>query len=161
LYLNDGEKYFDVTQVSGADMETDGRSFAIFDFDNDGWQDIALMSTNSPRFRLLKNSLGDGSKNKRLVIKLVGAATSSEPNSGVSNRDGIGARLLVEYESGRKLMKHRQSGEGNVAQNSSLVWIGIAADDQVRSIKVLWPSGKTSKLNDFAGKDFIIVAEPK
>ena len=55
LFLNSAGNFADVTLVSGADDIADGRSFAIVDFDQDGWQDIALMSLNNPKFKLYRN----------------------------------------------------------------------------------------------------------
>ena len=49
LFINlDGKSFKDISIVSGADSVQDGRSFAIFDYDRDGWQDMVLTNSNGP-----------------------------------------------------------------------------------------------------------------
>ena len=56
LFLNRaGEQFVDVSGVSGLDDAADGRSFALLDFDRDGWLDIAVVNANAPLLRLYRN----------------------------------------------------------------------------------------------------------
>ncbi len=49
LFISDaGKSFSDISSVSGAHSISDGRSFAILDFDRDGWQDMILANVNSP-----------------------------------------------------------------------------------------------------------------
>ena len=51
LYINvDGERFHDLAGVSGLDDPGDGRSFAVLDYDRDGWPDMAVVSANAPLF---------------------------------------------------------------------------------------------------------------
>ena len=172
LFLNEnGSQFQNLTLVSGADHDGDGRGFAKLDFDNDGWLDIALVSTNWPRFRLYKNQLGQLANestneddepeegNRRIRIRLQGGSNSPQPNKSASNRDGIGAKILVTYESGRTVLKQRQVGEGNVAQNSGLIWIGFEPTDPVIKIKILWPSGIEQIVDELNTDEVIVVRE--
>jgi hypothetical protein len=146
MFLNDGQNYLDISLVSGADHLGDGRGFAKIDFDNDGWTDIALVSTNRPRFTLLRNQLADISKNRRYRIKLRGGHSGDSPNLLLTNRDAIGAKVIVNYRSGRILMLHRQSGEGNVAQNSAVLGVGFQTADPIAKITVVWPTGNQQQV---------------
>lgn len=149
LFLNDGIRFHNLTQVSGADQTNDGRSFVYFDFDKDGWLDIALANTNNPRFQLFRNQLSQVCANRRLQIRLIGGSANAQPTANESNRDAIGARILVEFESGRKAMTQKQVGQGNVAQNSELIWVGFEQPDPPIKLTVHWPSKKTTTVKDF------------
>ena len=159
LFLNDGQRYWNMTLVSDADHKGDGRCFARVDLDEDGWLDIALVSTNKPRLKLLRNQLGDVSDNRRYRIKLQGSHESSSADHTTSNRDAIGARVYATYQSGRTQLLHRQSGEGNVAQNSDLVWIGFEPDDPVAKVDIKWPSGRTQTVTDLSEERINLVVE--
>ena len=145
-FMWSGENFADVSTISGADDISDGRSFALIDFNNDGWQDIALMSLNQPRFKLYKNRLGEIFPERTdLKIRLVGGQSTNEPSSSWSNRDGIGSKVFVNFKGRNKpFLIQRQSGEGFAGQNSSLLRIGTNMDHSIESIEVHWPSGKKS-----------------
>jgi hypothetical protein len=145
LFLQLGDNFSDVTLVSGADDLADGRSFAVLDFDRDGWQDIALMSLNAPRFKLYRNQMGQiYPGNKSFRFRFVGGQTNAKPSSELSNRDGIGARVLVTFRSGKKVLVQNQAGEGFSSQNSATHSIGIPQGDSVIKLEIRWPSGKNA-----------------
>lgn len=148
LFIRTEKNFADVSLISGVDNISDGRSFATFDYDNDGWLDIALMSLNAPRFKLMRNQFGDlYPDNKWLRVKLIGGMTSAEASEEFSNRDAVGTIVKATFKSGKVAMFQRQSGEGFGAQNSELIHIGIGKDDSVEHLDILWPSGKKSKVD--------------
>ncbi len=76
LFIRHADNFADLTLVSGADDTSDGRSFAIVDYDQDGWQDIALMSLNAPRFKLFRNEMSSWyPNNQTLRFRLEGGNT--------------------------------------------------------------------------------------
>ena len=139
----------------------DGRGFALLDYDRDGWLDVALISTNKPRFQLFRNQLGvlfPGNKVRRL--KLVGSQKSSSASRGKTNLDGIGAKIWVYRKSGgRELLQH-QMGQGNVAQNSSWVWLAQPKDNPAVRLEIDWPSGRKSKMTLDEKTDDVVIREP-
>lgn len=147
LFMRAGDDFADVSTVSGADDLSDGRSFALLDFDGDGWQDLALMSLNVPRFKLFRNRFGEIYPERQSIkILLTGGQQAGEASSEFSNRDAIGSKVLVTYSDGSRVMLHRQSGEGFAGQNSRHLQVGVPEGKTVDSIEVQWPSGKTSQL---------------
>ena len=101
-FLRVADDFADVSTISGADDLDDGRAVALLDFDNDGWQDLAVMSLNEPRFKLFRNRMGDlFADNQYLRIQLVGGQNGGDSSSSFSNRDGIGAKVGVTFESGK------------------------------------------------------------
>jgi len=145
LFLQLGDNFTDVTLLSGADDMADGRSFATLDFDRDGWQDIALMSLNAPRFKLFRNKMSSvRGGNRPFQFRLKGGNTSSVATANLSNRDGIGARVLVVYASGKKILIQNQAGEGFSSQNSATQSIGIPVGDSIAKLEIRWPSGNNT-----------------
>jgi hypothetical protein len=148
MYLGGPDGFTDVTLVSGTDDLSDGRSFGLIDFDQDGWLDIVLMTLNRPRLKLFRNDLAERFRgNQPLRFQLVGGQQSASPSGQLSNRDGVGAKILISFKSGKTLMMHRQTGEGFASQNTRTLQIGCPADDKIVSLKVLWPSGKTTQVD--------------
>ncbi|MDG1510365.1 MAG: CRTAC1 family protein [Mariniblastus sp.] len=160
LFLNSAGNFADVTLVSGADDIADGRSFAVVDFDQDGWQDIALMSLNNPKFKLYKNQMQDlYPGNRSLRFRLRGSADSAQGQVGKTNRDGIGAKVYVKYRSGKTMIVQKQCGEGFATQNSGILSVGVPAGDEVVSLVVKWPSGKMSTIDSPDGQVITLIEE--
>ncbi|MDA7918701.1 CRTAC1 family protein [Mariniblastus sp.] len=160
LFLNSAGNFADVTLVSGADDIADGRSFAVVDFDQDGWQDIALMSLNNPKFKLYKNQMQDlYPGNRSLRFRLRGSADSAQGQVGKTNRDGIGAKVYVKYRSGKTMIVQKQCGEGFATQNSGILSVGVPAGDEVVSLVVKWPSGKMSTIDSPDGQVVTLIEE--
>lgn len=161
LFLSDGSGYEDLSGISGADHRGDGRGFAVLDFDRDGWQDIALYSTNYPRIKLLRNLLGDRLTGRsRIEVKLKGANKEASASNGLSAHDAVGAVVLATYKSGRKQLRRLSVGEGNVAQNSALLWFGQSEKDPVVRLDAKWPSGKRLSVSDPDSEAPIEMSEP-
>lgn len=161
LFLRYGDNFTDLTLVSGADDMADGRSYSIIDYDQDGWQDIALMTLNAPRFKLYRNEMGNlFPKNKPFRFRLIGGNRNAVASLELSNHDAIGARVLVTFASGKIVMMHKQAGEGFASQNSETLSIGIPPGDSVESLKIRWPSGKTSVVDSPNESEILTIEEP-
>lgn len=159
VFFQQGDNFSDVTLISGADDMADGRSCAFVDFDGDGWQDIALMSLNAPRFKLYRNEMGKYSDNGRLRFRLVGGNSEAAESTEFSNRDAVGSRVLVEFKSGKKVLLQKQAGEGFSSQNSEVLSIGIPKDDEVVSLSINWPSGKTTEVDSPSQTEIFTINE--
>lgn len=160
MFLRHGDNFSDVTLVSGTDDLADGRSFVIFDFDQDGWQDIAVMSLNAPRFKIYRNEMkAYYPDNTSFRFRLVGGNQSPKPNPSLSNRDAIGTQVLVTFESGKKIMMHKQAGEGFASQNSETQMIGIPPGDSVVRLDVRWPSGLKKRIDNPDASEILTIKE--
>lgn len=151
LYLNRGGKSFlDVSALSGLDFDTDGRSFAYLDYDQDGWLDVALASANAPQLQLMRNEMGDMTTETRnhVTLKFIGGNKDSQPSSTLSNRDGYGVKVTAKLESGVIIYREHLCGAGMAAQNSNKMHLGIGNSAFVKELKVVWPSGKTQTINN-------------
>lgn len=144
LFLQGAENFDDVSLVSGSDFREDGRGFALIDFDNDGWIDIATTSPNSPGFRLLRNTLGDTkspTRNGRVKITLVGGATEAKGQTQWSSRDAIGASVVVTIGDSKRRFQ-LSAGQGLSTQNAKQIHVGMGDAQAIDKVEVFWPGGK-------------------
>ena len=135
LYWNHGNGAFaDLSAVAGLDFPQDGRAFATFDFDRDGDVDILLNNRNSPQLRLLRNDLP--TSHRSVAFRLEGTE---------SNRDAVGARLVLETATGRRLTRSVRSGSGFRSQPSRTAHFGLGGEEAIRELTVFWPSGAVDR----------------
>ena len=161
--LGGSQGFADLSLVSGVDCLEDARSFAMLDYDADGWLDIALMSTQAPRFRLFRNRFGDGTKGGRvLTLRLEGAnhaATASPAAAATSARDAIGAVVTAVTTTGRRTFR-RSAGEGLASQNAAGLRLTLAPGESLRELQIRWPSGRTSTHRPKPGDSTLRLQEP-
>ena len=154
-----GREFHDISGISGIDTPQDGRTFAVWDYDRDGWQDIALLNINTPVLSLYRNQQSSiGNSRNMIAVKLIGGNRKATPSRQFSSRDGFGARVTINL-SERTLTRQHRCGEGLAAQNSSYLFFGIGDNDSAKSIEVRWPSGKTQRLEDVAAGQLATVFE--
>jgi hypothetical protein len=162
IYFRKDDNFSDMTLISGADFREDGRGFVLLDFDSDGWLDMGVTSPNHPRFRLVRNTIGDqeGASNNYLEVTLVGGQNSSETSSEWSPRDPFGSRVVVTIGD-QKRMFHLACGEGLSCVNANRIHVGMGTSTTIDSLEVFWPSGKkTSQKNISSGKRITIYENP-
>ncbi|MGI8603710.1 MAG: ASPIC/UnbV domain-containing protein [Verrucomicrobiales bacterium] len=141
LLLKRPDAFSDLSLVSGVDCREDARSFAMLDFDSDGWLDIALMSTNAPRFRLFRNRIGALTATSRLFTVHLEGGNHAAANSELSNRDAGGATVLAVTSIGRRIFR-RSLGEGLASQNAAAIRVTLAPGEELHELQINWPSGK-------------------
>jgi Tfp pilus assembly protein PilF/peroxiredoxin len=138
LLRNDGTGGFDeVAGAAGLDLDQDGRSFAVLDFDRDGDPDLAVMAARqTPQLRLFRNDYE--ARGARIAIRLKGTA---------GNRDAVGARVSVETDALRRT-RVVQAGSGFLSQHSKELVVGLGASRRVTKLRVVWPSGREQVFDD-------------
>ncbi len=160
LFLNqNGRHFIDFSGISGADSPADGRSFALLDFDRDGWQDLAVVNANAPLFELFRNQMGDGGSSAAILgLRLVGGNHADQPSRIWSARDGYGAAVTVDLAPG-KIVRQHHAGQGFSAQNSPIMRIGLGERSKAASVEVRWPSGKVQHTSNIAAGTMLTVYE--
>jgi ASPIC and UnbV len=152
--------FFDLSLLSGADCREDARSFAMLDFDNDGWLDIALMSTNAPRFRLFRNRIGTLTRGGRvLTLDLEGGNRTSAAGE-FGNRDAVGTLVTAVTSAGRRVYR-RSLGEGLASQNAAGLRLTFAPGEKLVELQIHWPSGRTSTHTPAPDATTMVIVEPK
>ncbi len=165
LFMSEGGTHFDdVSGLSGLDTPGDSRAFAIFDYDRDGWQDLALVNTNAPFLNLYRNELGRGAARERgrvVGLRFVGGNHASSASKTASNRDAVGSVVTADLGDIRLVREHR-FGDGFGVQNSATMLLGIGARDRIERLEVRWPSGKTDHLENVqAGALLTLYEDPE
>ena len=128
-----------------------GRGAAYADIDNDGDLDLLLTTNNGPA-RLLRND--NGNQNDMLRIKTVGTR---------SNRDGIGAKVIVKTAGGARLFGMVKSGSSYLSQSELPLTFGLGRPqgDGPVGVEVIWPSGHKDSLSGVAPNQSLVVQEGK
>lgn len=131
-FLNtQGERFADISAISGLDFIDDGRAVALTDWDHDGDLDIWVTNRTAPMIRFLRNDIGH--TNGFLSVRLRGETC---------NRDGIGARLELYLSDGSKRIRTLRAGEGFLAQSSKWVHFGLGDQQEIERLIVRWPGGE-------------------
>ena len=138
LLRNDGQGGFDdVSGTVGLDLDQDGRSFAVLDYDGDGDPDLVVMAARSaPQLRLFRNDFKE--RGAALALRLVGTRV---------NRDAVGARVTVETDRLRRT-KVVNAGSGFLSQHSKELLFGLGPSLRVVKLTVEWPGGGTQVFSD-------------
>ena len=145
----DGTTFTDVSTNLGQDFlrvaYQRGSSFG--DLNDDGFLDIVVTSLNDNP-RILQNSGDNG--NHWLMVDLRGRA---------SNRDAIGATVLLRTASGRTLLNHVSSTVGLMSSPDRRVHFGLGKEEDIESLEIRWPSGKLQVLKEVAPDRILRVEE--
>lgn len=124
-----------------------GRGLATLDYDRDGDLDLALASNRGPA-ELLEND-GGSRLGAALGLLLVGTP---------SNREGIGARVVVETAELAQV-EERRGGASYLAVHEAPMWFGLGPADHARSVVIRWPSGAEDRLGALAAGALHVVRE--
>ena len=154
LFHNKGKKKFEeVTGKLGRALNRAivGRGAAYGDFDNDGDLDLLITSNNGPA-RLLRND--NANQNDLLRVRTVGAK---------SNRDGIGAKVVVKTSKGRTVNAMVRTGSSYCSQSELPLVFGLGKPEEgiTLTLEISWPSGVKDRISDVKPNQFITVQETK
>jgi hypothetical protein len=132
LMLNTGKGFVNVSATAGRAFNSSltARGAAFGDLNNDGQPDIVVTVLDGEPV-VLRN---DGTKNHWLGLSLVGSK---------SNRNGIGARITVTDNLGKRQIFDANTSGSYLSSNDPRVIVGLGAATAVQSVKVQWPSGQT------------------
>jgi hypothetical protein len=78
-----------------------------------------------------------------------------------SNRDGIGARVLLTTSTGQRISQMVKSGSSYLSQSELPLTFGLGKPDPQKRIKleIRWPSGHKDTLSNIYPDQFITVKE--
>jgi hypothetical protein len=130
LLLNDGAgRMIDVSAAAGLPWSVlrMARALATADLDNDGKEDIVMISHNQPLAYFHNETNGGGF----LTLRLEGKA---------SNRDAVGARVVVTA-AGQRRVAARVGGGSYQSASDSRLHFGLGHADRIDDVEIRWPSG--------------------
>jgi hypothetical protein len=147
LFMNqDGRAFFDLSFLSGADSDGDGRCVVAADFRNNGQLDLVVRKSSGGAIALYENQFP---KKHYLEVSLRGTK---------SNRLGIGARLIA-FVQGRQIVRELYPVNSFRSQMPSVVHFGLGDATTVDRLTILWPSGQRQELTGLTGNRHIVVEE--
>jgi hypothetical protein len=148
LFLANGDGTFTERSAAlGIDDTGQGRGVVCFDYDRDGDIDL-LVANNGGAPRLFRNE--GGNRMSFLQVKLRGRAPNSE---------AIGGRVYVT-EGDRTQLREIRNGSNFESQDPAVAHFGLGTASSVAQVRVIWPDGQTSLLQDVPADQFLVVDEP-
>jgi hypothetical protein len=157
LLENDGKGNFHlVPAAGGAEGSILGRgdTVAIADYDLDGFLDLFLTNGTDPTGPFVKDGPHQlyhnvGNNNHWLEIDLEGVQ---------SNRDGIGASVMLEAGGVRQIREQR-GGMHRITQNNKQLHFGLGRNTRVDLLTIRWPSGAVSKIQNISSDHILKIRE--
>jgi len=144
-----GQAFDDLSGLAGLDNPADGRGWVLFDYDRDGWQDLAVVNANEPMLNLYRNTMAAaGLEGGMVAVRFVGG-NDGPGVAALSPRDGYGAVVTADLGD-LKLTREHRCGDGYAAQHSAVMVLGIGKRGGVKQLTVRWPSGRIVELADVA-----------
>ena len=128
-YLNSGGTNFvDISHLTGADSDGDGRCVVATDVDNDGRQDLIVRQAGGGALKIFHNRFP---QKNWLRVTLRGTK---------SNRLGIGARLIASVGD-KQIVRELYPVNSYRSQAPTEVHFGLGEASEIDSLAILWPSG--------------------
>jgi hypothetical protein len=143
-----GQSFLDISHLTGADSDGDGRAVVAADFRNVGQLDLIVRQAGGGPLLLYENRLP---RKNALMVSLRGRA---------SNRQGVGARLVAVVK-GQQLVRELFPSNSFYSQSPNVVHFGLGDATAVDRLTIRWPSGKVQELTGLAGNRHIVVDEGK
>ena len=108
-----------------------GRGLAVGDLDNDGRQDVLILSHNQPLAYFHNRTEGG----RFLTLRLEGRQ---------SNRDAVGAKVAV-VSGGRNRVAWRVGGGSFQSASDPRLHFGLGTADRIDRVEIVWPSGRVDR----------------
>lgn len=147
VWLRDGDRFLDVSTVSGFDDENDGRALVLADFDDDGDRDVFVHNIQRERHRLYRNDAPVGTGRSSVKLRL-------RATSGPAEAMGAIVRAKVGGTTTAQVLAY---GSGFLSQNAPELVFGAGAADAVDEVTVRWPGRAVESFGRLeAGKTWLL-----
>jgi len=147
-YLYDGSgdlRYRNVAGEWGLTEESFSNGAAYGDLDNDGDLDLVVNNLEANAF-VYRN---DGAAADYLRLHLAGP---------VGNAHGIGAKVTVEFSDGSRQFQQVKTVRGYLSSVEPMVHFGLGTSGPVSRLRVAWPDGKESVIENLTVNQVLTVA---
>ncbi|MGC6566158.1 MAG: ASPIC/UnbV domain-containing protein, partial [Akkermansiaceae bacterium] len=136
----------EISHLSGADSDGDGRGVVAADFRKNGKMDLVVRQAGGGPLRIYENQFPAGNF---LEVRLRGTS---------SNRLGVGAKLTVII--GDRTIYRNQFPENSYrSQAPNTVHFGLGEATTVDELRVEWPSGKSTVLKGISSNQHMEIFE--
>ncbi|MGA7615072.1 MAG: CRTAC1 family protein [Thermoanaerobaculia bacterium] len=137
FFVNEGGRLEYASERSGANYLGNSRSAAYVDIDDDGDLDMIVNNFEGPA--LVYRNLAERYGNHWLKVKLIG-----NPRKG-SNRDAIGARLILTGSNGLHVWREIHGTEGYLTVQPREQHFGMGKDERA-DLQIIWPNGEHQRV---------------
>lgn len=149
FFKNNGDLTFKDVSNSWSNQEASfSHGCAYADLDNDGDLDLIVNNVNEKAF-VLENTLNAQKKQHALTIQFKG---------NKQNRFGIGAKVIAHSSSGKQFREHFVS-RGYLSSVPNEMHLGMGKDSILDSLTVIWPGGKSQKLEFIEAGELVLDEE--
>ena len=148
-YRNAGNLAFeDAGEVWGLNKPSFSNGAVLVDLDGDGDLDYVVNNINDPAF-VFENKLNESPAVPNYIrIKLKGPA---------SNPQGLSAKVILKPTPENLLYQEMQVGRGYMSSLEEVLHFGLDSIKMVGEIRVIWPDGKESSLQNVEANQVIEV----
>ncbi|MBF88281.1 MAG: hypothetical protein CMG75_01230 [Candidatus Marinimicrobia bacterium] len=147
VYLNkSGSNFVDISYLTGADSDGDGRCVIPADLNNDGRQDLVVRQVGGGPLQVYENRFP---KQHWLKLSLRGTK---------SNSLGIGAKVTANL-SGRLIVRELHPINSYRSQSPSLIHFGLGKHNKIDSLIIEWPSGIIQEIGEIDVDRHILIHE--
>ena len=149
VFLNGrGETWFEISALTTADSDGDGRAVVAADLDGDGMEELIVRQSGGGSLLVFGNRFP---KAHWLDVSLRGTK---------SNTQGIGARIVATV-GGTKIVRELFPANGFYCQGPAHLHLGLGTSAQVDKLVITWPSGLVQELAGVAADRHVLVTEGK
>jgi enediyne biosynthesis protein E4 len=147
VYLNvQGRSFVEISALTGADSDGDGRCVVAGDFRGTGQLDLVVRQAGGGSLLLFENRFP---RRHYLEVSLRGRR---------SNPQGIGARLVATVN-GQPRVRELYPVNSFRSQMPSRVHFGLGDATRVERLTIRWPSGRVQELTDLAADRHVEIDE--
>jgi hypothetical protein len=149
IVLNTGKNFQDVSSRAGPVFQErwDSRGLAIGDLHNTGRLDVVI-STNTGPAHVLRSDLS--APRHWLSLQLQGSQ---------SNRDGIGATVLIETADGNRQYATVKTSASYFSSSDARLHFGLSENPAVARIEVHWPSKIVQTFTNISADRVLVLCE--
>ena len=144
LFISNGDGSFtESAEASGIIDNGMGRGIVCFDYDRDGDQDLFIANYGQAP----KLYCNHGNSNSFINIRLVEKST---------NQQALGARIYLKSSS-MEQMRELRSGNNYVSQNPVEAHFGLANNEIIEQIRIVWPDGERTTITQIEADQFLTI----
>ncbi len=147
VHLNAGSgNFFDMSFLTGADSDGDGRSITCSDINGDGMPELFVRQAGGGSLMVFENRFP---KQNWLRVSLKGTQ---------SNSFGIGSKVTI-CTSDRTIRREVNPVSNFLSQSPAWLEIGLGKSEKIESVEVLWPSRKSQTFKNCPVNRHVLVTE--